>query len=478
MKTIAEISKQVPVLAEADVIVVGGGPGGIGAALAAARNGARTILIEMANCLGGLQTQCMNSHFSLVDPDIVGGIILDILARLKKYDAISNEPKEDSELDPYLGPSWGFDAESYKYVLEEMMVEAGVEIYYHAFAANAVKEGNTIKGIIIESIEGRQAILGKVVIDATGSGDIAWKSGTECLPAGFQDGPNKGRHMGFSYGLNIRAVDLDKFAAFRREHPEDWGSLTCGKELVKKARAEGKLYGNRGAFPIGRLDIGTINMMGPYYSLPLGHHGWLLKDFSNGEIDCRKQAWSVHNLLKNNVPGFEHSHIEQTPTHLFLRDMHRILGEYVLKEEDIRQGRAFDDSIAVTSALPDVFGPDHQHKLYGDVPPFDIPYRSLLPWQMDNLLTAGSTISADLTTYAAVRYCTPSVSTGQAAGTAAALAARNNVTPRTLDVKTIQDNLRKKGSPISVKGLSKTVLDRYQRKIEFRKKNSMRMEPD
>jgi hypothetical protein len=478
MKTIIEIQKEIPVFAEADVVVVGGGPAGIGAALASAHNGAKTILIETANCLGGLQTQCMNAHFSLVDPDIVGGVILDILERLKKNDAISSKPRHESELDPYLGPTWGFDAESYKYILEEMMVEAGVEILYHAFAAGAVKEGNTIKGVIIESIEGRQAVLGKVVIDSTGSGDIAWKSGTQCLPAGFTEGPHKGRHMGFSYGLNIRGVDFDKLEAFRRENPEDWGSLTCGAQLVKKARAEGKLYGNRGAFPIGKIDIGTVNMMGPYYSLPLGHHGWLLKDFSTGEIDCRKQAWSVYNLLKNNVPGFEHSHIEQTPTHLFLRDMHRIEGQYVLKEEDIRHGKAFDDSIAVSSALPDVFGPDHQHKLYGDVPPFDIPYGSLLPLQTENLLAAGSTISADLTTYAAVRYCTPSVCTGQAAGTAAALAAKNNVTPRKLDVKLVQEKLRQKGVPLSVKNLSKEVLNRYQKKIEFRKKNLMRMEPD
>ncbi|MBN2062185.1 MAG: FAD-dependent oxidoreductase [Deltaproteobacteria bacterium] len=478
MKTIVEKPKEVPVFADADVIVVGGGPAGIGAALAAARIGAKTILLETSNCLGGMQTQCMNPRFAGVDPDIVGGIILDIINRLKKYDAIFDIAREKSDVDPFLGPVYTFDAESYKYLLDEMMEEAGVEIFYHALAVSAVKEENAIKGVIIESKEGRHAILGKVVIDSTGSGDIVWKSGIKCMPVGFPDGPQKGRHMGFSYGFNIRGVDLDRFEAFRQEHPEEWGSLTCGAELVKKARAEGKLYGNRSAFPIGNLDTGTISMMGPYYGLRLGHHGWLLKDLSDGERDCRKQAWSAYTLLKNNVPGFENSHIEQTPTHLFLRDMHRILGEYVLKEEDIRLGKAFDDSITVSNALPDVFGPDHQHKLYGDVPPFDIPYRCLLPQETDNLLTAGSTISADLITYAAVRYCTPSVCTGQAAGTAAALAARNNVTPRKLDVKLVQATLRKEGIPISVQDLSKAVLNRYGEKIEFRKKNLMLLEPD
>jgi hypothetical protein len=143
-----------------------------------------------------------------------------------------------------------------------------------------------------------------------------------------------------------------------------------------------------------------------------------------------------------------------------------MIGEYVLSEEDMRNGKAFDDSIAISNMSPDVFGPDDEHAYTGNVPPYDIPYRSLVSKDMDNLLAAGSTISADFFTYCAVRYCTPSMCTGQAAGTAAALAAKNNINPRKLNVKQLQDTLRKQGARITVKDVSEKVLEEYQQKIK------------
>lgn len=471
MKTIIEPQKEIPVFAEADVIVVGGGPAGIGSALAAARNGAKTILIEQANCLGGLQTQCLNPRFTEVDPDIQGGIIQEIIDQVTREGQIIR-PRDTSRRHRYEAVS--FDPEYYKYLLDNMMAEAGVKLLYHAFAVGAVKEGNTLKGIIIESKEGRHAVLGKVVIDSTGSADIAWKSGAPCMADGFPSGPKKGRHQGFGYAVTFKEVDISRFEAFRKEHPEEWGPVIAGKSLIKKAKAEGKLYGNRGAFWFTpHFGTGAIWILGPHYGLPLGHHGWMLEDFSNGEIDLRKQAWSAYNLLKNNVPGFENSHIDQLPTHLLPRDTHRILGEYVLKEEDIRQGRAFDDSIAISNHAPDVFGPDDEHEFIGNVPPYDIPYRCLVSKETDNLLAAGSTISVDFITYAATRYCTPSICTGQAAGTAAALAIKNRVTPKKLNVKLLQETLRKQGARISVKYVEKAVLDDYQARIKKAQRSSM-----
>jgi hypothetical protein len=182
-------------------------------------------------------------------------------------------------------------------------------------------------------------------------------------------------------------------------------------------------------------------------------------------------------MLKNHVGGFENSHIDQTPNHLFMRDAHRIMGDYVLTSDDISQGKAFNDSVAISNAIPDIFGPDQQHRMLVEVPPFDIPYRCLLSKEIDNLMAAGSTMSSDLTTYAAVRYCTPGVCTGQAAGTAAALAAKNNVTPKKLDVKLLQNTLRKQGMHITVNDLSKSVLERYQKRIEGLKKKQLPIEP-
>jgi hypothetical protein len=172
------------------------------------------------------------------------------------------------------------------------------------------------------------------------------------------------------------------------------------------------------------------------------------------------------NLLKENVPGFENAYVEKTPNIPGLRDTHRVLGEYVLTEEDIRKGRAFDDSIAISNMWPDVFGPDYEHAEIWYPPPYDVPYRSLVSKNTDNLLAAGATVSADFVSWAAVRYCSPSICTGQAAGTAAALAVKNKVSPKKLDVKQLQDTLRKQGARTTVKNVLKSVMEEYYNTVE------------
>ncbi len=139
---------------------------------------------------------------------------------------------------------------------------------------------------------------------------------------------------------------------------------------------------------------------------------------------------------------------------------------YQTTEDDIRQGKAFDDSIAISNMCPDVFGPDDEHEWMGDIALYDIPYRCLVSKETDNLLTAGSSLSTDYITFCATRYCTPSICTGQAAGTAAALSAKNNISPKKLDVKLLQDTLSRQGARVSLNYVSKSVRDEYQRKAE------------
>jgi flavin-dependent dehydrogenase len=157
VKTIVEPQKEIPVFADVDVIVVGGGPAGIGAALAAARNGATTILVEQFGSLGGMQTQCFNSCFSFVDPEIQGGIIQDIMDRLRKGGGMTKDASADTRSMRGMGAVF-FDAEYYKYLLDNMMQEAGVKLLYHAFGVGAIREGNTVRGIFIESLEGKRAL--------------------------------------------------------------------------------------------------------------------------------------------------------------------------------------------------------------------------------------------------------------------------------------------------------------------------------
>lgn len=471
MKTITENERKTPVIAEADVIVVGGGAGGIGAALAAGRSGVNTLLLERANCLGGLQTQCLNPRFTQVDPDVTTGIVLEICEKVDQEGMVLGRPGfGDARM-----RSISFEPEYYKLLTDNLMDEAGVKILYHAFVVAAIREGNTLKGVIIESKEGRQAVLGKVIIDATGAAEVAWKCGAPVMSDGFPRGPGKGRHMGFGYAVAFRQVDTVRFEEYRKAHPDEWRGPITGKSLVKKGKEEGKLHPHfRGAFWISpHFSPGSIWILGPHYPLPMGHHGWLLEDLSKGEIDMRQQAFSGWKLLRDNVPGWENSKIDQLPVHLMLRDSHRMTGMYVLKEDEMRAGKAFDDSVAVSNHAPDVFGPDDQHEFVGNVPPFDIPYRSLVSSGIDNLMGVGACLSTDFITFAATRYCTPSICTGQAAGTAAGLAVKNKVTPKKVKATLVQKALRKQNVITTVKEISKPVLDEYRERVKNAPASSM-----
>ena len=219
MKTIIKPQSEIEVLDDVDVIIVGGGPAGIGAALASGRNGAKTILIEAFGSLGGLQTQGNNSIFSFIDPELHRGIFQEIFSKLKEAGAVKNlDDLQASErarmkyrileiVDKKILPKrfidtevgywgiWGipFDCESYKFLTETMLQEAGVKILYHALATDVIREENEIKGIIIESSEGSNVILDKSVIDCTGIGHIIWKSGAPCLgDEGYPVGKHKG----------------------------------------------------------------------------------------------------------------------------------------------------------------------------------------------------------------------------------------------------------------------------------------------
>jgi hypothetical protein len=468
MKTFIEPEKEIAVHTEGDVVIIGGGPGGVSAALASAKNGAKTVLIERYGFLGGMQTQCFNPSFAFVDSAIQGGVIDDVLTRLRKGKAVLHDQTDEQSRKPNAWACVWFDIEYYKYLLETMMREAGVKLLYHSFGAAAIKEGNEIKGIIIESKEGRKIVLGKIFIDTTGTADIVWKSGAACTDEGIPDGPKKGRHEDFSYGFYIRDVNVEKWRKFRRENP-DWVSKIGGegRDLLKKAKEEGRFWGGRGALMLHHYTgSGKIWLLGPQYPILMGHHPWMIEDMTAAEIDMRKQAWAIYELLKETTPGFENSLLDQTPFHLQFRDTHRIIGDYVLKYEDILMGKTFDDSIAVMNMSPDYFQADGEHEHIQNAQLFDVPYRCLIPKDSNNLLAAGMIISTDLITQNAIRQITPSYCSGQAAGTAAALAVETNVLPEKLDVQLLQKRLRDKGARVTVKDVPQEVVERYRAKAK------------
>lgn len=487
---IIEPEKKIEVLDDVDVIIVGAGPAGIGAAISSGRTGAKTILIERFGSMGGLQTQGNNPIFSFVDPELHGGIMQEILTRLKEIGGLKNLddvpadvkarfknrlisvfgeknlPKRLVETEAGYWGCWGltFDMECYKYLLENMMEEAGVKILYHAFAANVIREENLLKGIIIESKEGRKAILGKVIIDTSGEGDIIWKSGAACMgDQGFPAGRNKGAPGGMLNAFFIGGVDIDKFRKFKKENPKEWGQMYSGKKMIQKAKEEGA-YIKGEAVVLSQLqdvyNAGRIYVMNAIHKIKNGKKSWMTEEMTDCEIDLRKQVWAVFKMLKDNVPGFENSFIEKTPNLPCVGIGHKLMGEYVLTVRDMREGKAFDDSIAINNMPPDIY--EAVGRFAYDILPHDIPYRCLISKDIDNLLAAGTTLSSGTFAGGGLRYCTPSMCQGQAAGTAAALSAKNNVSPKKLDIKLLQKTLREQGARVTVKDVPEEALEPYR----------------
>lgn len=470
MQTIKEAAREIPLLYDVDVVVVGGGPAGIGSAMAAARNGAKTVLVESYGCLGGVQTLTFNNTFSFVDNRIQGGIMREIITNLNEAGA-SYESTVGCIRDHWgrEGSDMGciyFDGEYYKLLMERMLEEAGVRMLFHAFATEGIVENGELKGIVIASHEGEHAILAKTVIDCTGIAHIAWRSGAEVTgEEGYPDnrfGPFEGQHMGFGYGFFVSGFNYFKFREYAEQNEEEWDYWIKGRKLFAEAKAEGKLYTPRNSVLMNEYPDGRAWILGPYKPIEKGKHPWMIEEVGKAEIDMRKQAWSMFQVFKDNVPGFENSHIEQTPTRLLLRDGHRIVGDYQLVEEDLLRAATFDDAIACCNMPSDVFFPNASHRFVYEITPYDIPYRSITSKTYDNLLAPGASSYTDIVAWSAQRYCTVSITTGQAAGTAAALAAKNNTTVKALDVKLLQDTLKSQGMVTTNKDVAPDVIEQYK----------------
>ena len=486
METIKEPSRDIPVRDKVDVIVVGGGPAGIGAALSSARNGANTVLIERFGSLGGQQTQGLNSVFSRVDPQLHNGIVHEVIHRLMEGGAMRKPDERQIRSNPMTSrfikrygeeniPKrllntnvgwWGgetiFDLEYYKFLLDSMMQKAGVNLYLHSFAAAAIRDGNTLKGIITEGKEGRRALLGKAVIDTTGDGDIAWKCGAPVMDDKIPLGRRKGRNMGSLTAFYLGGVDVRKWLDFRKAHMDEWGQMYGGHRIIKEARKKGAHIRGDSIIlsPLHSVHGGgRVWVMNPMYGPREDHHLWMPEEQTNLEVSLGKQAFAVQNLLKQQIPGFEKCFVEKTANYP-VTTMHRIIGDHVVNVAEMREGKTFEDSIAINNQPPDIW--EVTGRWGYEILPHDIPYRSIVSKEVDNLLAAGTTISCGIFTNGGLRYCTPSMCTGQAAGTAAALAAMNNISPKDLDVNLLRDTLRMQKAVVSVREVTEEIIEPYR----------------
>lgn len=450
MKTILEPAKQTPVRAEVDILVVGGGPSGFAAALSAASTGLKTMIIESRGYLGGNLTIGLPilSYIDCNGVQNIRGTAQKLIDRLAAKGAASGHKR--CKLHSSLTI---IDSEKVKTEIYDMLAEKGVEVLYYAFCAGAIVEDNTIKGVIIESKAGREAILAKQVIDCTGDGDVAYRAGV-AFSKGDKDGGMQPPTLMFQMkGVNIQAL-RDAIVL----NPEEFDMDTMPKEQFKeghfivvglrkrilKAQADGiDIPVARTILITGLADdeiwVNMVRVSGTDSTLP--------ESYTNGEIIGRKQMEEIVKYLKGYVPGFENATVQTVAPFMGIRESRVIKGEYVLTAEDIVASRRFDDCITVASYPVDI-----HHATGGDCTMiflkdnYDIPYRCLVPEKIENLLVAGRCSSMNHEAMAATRVMSTCMALGQAAGVAARDAIAQGVTARKVDVEAVRKDLLAEGA--------------------------------
>jgi hypothetical protein len=448
---IQEPAREIPVRREVDVLVVGGGPSGIMAALAAVEDGLNVMLIESRSFVGGNMTIGLPilGFLGQKGNQIIKGLPQKFIDRLKAVEASSEHRPCPLHMSLTL-----VEPEAVKTVGLQMLVEAGVEVLFYVFCAGVVKEGDELKGVIIESKAGREVLLAKTIIDCSGDADVAFRAGVPC-EFGNEEGGVQPPTLMFCLG----GVDTEKLRLSIAEEPrtyltdfipsEYFGQnnqfvLVGMRNLIKKAQDAGLRLATERTILITGLRKGEVwvNM-----TRINGVNGTDPASLSFGEIDGRDQIRDIQRYLIEYVPGFESAYFLRTAPFLGIRETRRIVGHYTMTREDIMACQHFDDAIAVASYPLDIHHPQGGGctlEWCGDC--YDIPYRSLVPQKIKNLLVAGRSISTTHEAMSAIRVMAPCMAMGEAAGRAARIALRDGIQPADVDVRKVQKELLEKGA--------------------------------
>jgi hypothetical protein len=399
-------SFETPVKLERDVIVVGGGVAGIASSIASARNGAKTVLIERYGFLGGVATaglmNSMNGFRNQRKPNhiqTVRGIAEEIVLEMHElggcWISTAYEQEDFDMTSGELPYAVAFDPEIFKYVVLKLLIESGVELLLHTYAVKAVKKEESVIGTIVENKGGRAALIGKIVVDASGDGDIAYSAGAPYMQASKDD-----RHvMGASLMLRIGNLPPGFGVPAGSDTAVTWGPAT------------------------------RLNGTDPF-------------DITRAELEVRMKAIEfVENLRKRE--GFQSASLLETAFQIGIRETRRLIGEYVLTKEDAENDVRFEDAIAISSnPVPSYYGRRFFYNHLG----FDVPYRCVIAKSVDGLFQAGRNISMEQAPWQSARSMAPNMAIAQAAGTAAAICAKKECQPREIDAKRLRYILRDQGA--------------------------------
>lgn len=397
-------AREISVIAQAEVLVVGAGPAGLAAAVGAGRVGADVLLLERYGYVGGQATgglvlsQPPARRLAAEDPPVT-------IEPPGMVGVVTNEIQE--RLVDMGGARWGTEAEDYrpmwypeelKWLGLRMLDEAGVRPLFHSMAVSALVEDGAIRGVVIETKSGRHAILAQQIVDCSGDADVAARAGVP-----FVMGDSEGKMLPVSLTFTIRGIDLARFGAWREQHPD----LPSGQRMHLHSLRGDELLGMHG-------HIRGIDATDP----------WQL---TRAENEARSVAMERLQWLKANADGCENAYLALSAPQFGVRDTRLIRGEHVVTEEEMATGMVFRDHIGFVREGKSV------------------PYRSLVPLGVDNLLVGGRCISQDHNAVETTRAIPPCMVTGLAAGVAAALAASEGTVPRRLDVDQLQARLRGMG---------------------------------
>ena len=438
--SITEPARHTPVIAEADVVVLGGGPAGIAAATAAARAGATTLLVERYGFLGGMGTAAGVTNFcglfANVHGDIrrvVHGVADDLLARIAALDGLN-------EAHTIFGKTkaQAYDMAAYKCAADDMLLASGASLLFHALAAGATMKGTTlIHALLVETKSGRGAIRGRMFIDASGDGDLAAWAG-----APFEKGDANGHLLYPTLMFRVNNVDAEKAVNAIRDIPQ----------LMQEAQAKGDFnFPRMGAIvrPMKNPTEWRANITQIRNAAGQAMDGTDAAQFSAGEIEGRRQVRDYARFLRARVPGFENSYVLDIATQVGIRETRRIMGDYALSGNDVTGCADFADNIGVNG------WPLERH-VAGDVTwgwqpegsrGFNqLPYRMIVPQRIDNLFVAGRCASMTQEGQSAARVSGACFVMGEAAGSAAAMALASRTTPRQLDIGALQSTLAHNGA--------------------------------